>query len=88
MLVHQRLTRLCQWKSPGSGGGSSFERHKLVALLAIWDRPPEGGRKLLRQTAKTLVGCCCGEATSASVTGEGVDQFGALGACRNNRPQR
>jgi hypothetical protein len=26
----------------------------LAALLALWDRLPEGGRKLLRQTAETL----------------------------------
>jgi hypothetical protein len=28
----------------------------LTALLALWDRLPDGGRKLLRQTAETLAG--------------------------------
>ena len=28
----------------------------LAALLALWDRLPEGGRKLLRQTAEALMG--------------------------------
>jgi hypothetical protein len=28
----------------------------LTALLALWDRLPESGRKLLRRTAETLAG--------------------------------
>ena len=28
----------------------------LAALLAAWDRLPDGGRKLLRQTAEALAG--------------------------------
>jgi hypothetical protein len=28
----------------------------LTAVLALWDRLPAGGRKLLRQTAETLAG--------------------------------
>jgi hypothetical protein len=28
----------------------------LIALLEVWDRLPDGGRKLLRQTAETLAG--------------------------------